>query len=617
MAKELKLKLQPMSRSVEFDRAKIDVEARTIDLSMSSEMAVERHFGREILDHSPESVDLSRMNSGASVVLEHDGNQHVGAVVRGSARVDAERVLRATVKLGSSPLAKQVLQDVVDGIRGLVSVRYRIDRMEKTGEEDGVGTFRASRWAPIHVSFVSDPADPTVGVGRGETAEQYELLVGDRNIMADEAKPVAQVTAPEPPNLEIIRQGAADTALKGERLRHNTIHEIADNVSKRHPDVADLAKQAIRDGTNVDAFRQLVLEKIGNATPVQAGTSEIGMNRKELSQYSLVRAIGRLANKQDVDGLELEASRATAKIIGRDPEGFYIPTDVAMESRRYGQADRALTTNVFSAAGALVGVESMSLIEILRNSTVLSQLGVTSLSGLVGNVAIPRQSGGATAYWVAEGATITASAQTVQQLSLTPHQLSAATAYTKQLLNQSSIDIENFVRSDLMAVIAIERDKQALVGLGTTGQPLGLLYTTGIGTIDCTGTVALTWANIVAFEENLEANNANTGSPKWLFNTYAKSIARGTLKETYGSTMLWDATNMVAGSPAIGTNLTPVGKGSVIYGNWADMIVADWAGLDVVVDPYSLSLQSQIRIILSMYVDNGLRHPASFCVSVL
>jgi hypothetical protein len=130
------MKCKTLYREFQVDLARdgaIDEEARTVDVSFSSEEPVERYFGTEILDHSPDAVRLGRLNGGGAVLVDHDRKDHVGVVT--SARIDADHRGRATLRFGKSKRASEVFEDVKDGIRGLISVGYRIyEVVEKTKE---------------------------------------------------------------------------------------------------------------------------------------------------------------------------------------------------------------------------------------------------------------------------------------------------------------------------------------------------------------------------------------------------------------------------------------------------------------------------------------------------
>lgn len=631
-------KLPIQYRSFDIDRGKVDEKARTIELSFASEHPVDRWFGKEVLKVTPEAVDLSRLNPGGALLINHDSDLLVGTVMQ--ARVDGDRVARASVKFGRSPKAEEEFQNVLDGIRTKVSFGYRVNKMVKESEAEGVETFRVTSFTPYEISLVSVPADPSVGIGREHTAEEFEFdLDMKRNILLDPAAPTAPPGAPPaappagPPASRSQIEMAEKRARENERARIDEINAIAKKVN--HPDVTDMVDECTRDGTTADEFRRKVLESDAfRARPVTtAETGMIGMDDDQIENYSLARAILRRGENRPLDGIEREASDEIAKRIGRKPNGFFIPADVAvrsfMDSKRIpkGQQQdllaqviqlRALTSNVHSAGGALVGTDllSGSLIELLRNAMFVMQMGARSLTGLVGDVAIPRQTGGATAFWLGQGAALTRTQQVVDQLGLTPHRLAASTAYDKQLLAQASLSVEAFVREDLTTVLALEKDRVAITGTGTAGEPLGIINTTGLSTPVTFGTAAQPlFIDVIRFETNLAASNADRGRLGYLVRPEVRGWLKGTPKFTSTGTPIWE-NDVVNGYTARATNQMPSATvNTVIFGRWDDLIVADWDGLDVVVDPYSLSLNGQISVVIQTLTDLGIRHSKSFAIS--
>ncbi|MGB0809606.1 MAG: phage major capsid protein, partial [bacterium] len=208
--------------------------------------------------------------------------------------------------------------------------------------------------------------------------------------------------------------------------------------------------------------------------------AEIGLSEKETRAFSWLRAINYLSNPNDraareAAGFEIEASEAASQKLGRASRGITIPQEVL---------SRDLTVGTASAGGNLVATDLLagSFIDILRNASALDQAGATVLTGLSGNVAIPRQSGAATAYWVAESGAPAESQQSVDQVTMQPRTVAAFTDYSRRLLLQSSIDVENMIRRDLAEVLALKIDYAGLYGTGGNSEPLGLKNTTGIST---------------------------------------------------------------------------------------------------------------------------------------
>ncbi len=383
----------------------------------------------------------------------------------------------------------------------------------------------------------------------------------------------------------------------------------------------DVARQHIKDGKSVEEFKTEILTKVYNAKPATPISPELGMSGSEVEQFSIVKAIRQISEFKPLDGIEKEASDATAKIARREPKGFFIPHDVMRQQlnlARAMQIKNALSAGDSTAGGYLIGTDVLvsDMIELLRNKTLVAQLGARVLSGLVGNIAIPRITGGATAYWLPETGTVTASTQSFGQLGLVPRRLVADTAYSKELMMQTSLDIESFVREDLMRVLGLAKDLAAINGAGSDGEPLGIMNVTGIGSV--TFGAAPTWAKVVEFETDVANANADLGPMAYLTTPNVRGSWKTTPKVTAQPVYLWQdgatpGSGVVNGYRAEATKQVPSDK--VIFGNWNDLILADWAGVDVVVDPYSLKKSGQIEITITIHSDSGVRHAASFSVS--
>lgn len=605
-------------RKVPIKREAIDPESRTVELSFSSEAPVERYdfwegeVFNEVLDHSPESVRMERLESGAALLVGHNTDDQVGVIEK--SEIGNDRKGRALVRFGKSARAEEIFQDVLDGIRRNVSVGYVIHEMteeETEGEGDEeIKTYRAFDWEPYEVSIVPVAADISVGVGRKQSAPMNHetkistLTKGDN--MAE--KKDKTITTNETP-VAVVETPPVDHARELEKIRKTEAVRVQEirAIGKAHG-VDDLADQYINSGADVNEFRKAVLESRYNAKPVET-SAEIGMSPKDLKRYSLLSAIRKAAEGPTAwDGIEREASEAVAKLTKRTPKGFFIPEDVLGERRR------DLSAGVATEGGYTVGTQVLAsnMIELLRNKMVLAGLGARPLTGLVGNIAIPKVSGGGTAYWLAETATVTKSSQAFGQLALIAKRLSGDTAYSKELVMQSSISVENFVREDLMRVLAIEKDRAGITGLGAAGEPLGLMNETGIGAVTFGG--AATWAKVVEFETDVAAANAELGSLAYLTDAAVRGKWKTVVKESGQAVYLWgDGPNPVNGYRAEVSQQVPGNK--VIFGNFNDLIIADWAGLDVVVDPYSLKKSGQIEITITQWTDIGVRHAASFSVS--
>lgn len=378
----------------------------------------------------------------------------------------------------------------------------------------------------------------------------------------------------------------------------------------------ELMKQVEAVDAEINRREKLVEVAARNAAQQAA---KIGMGERDLRHYSLIRAI-RAAATGDWRGAELEreASEATAKRLGRDPQGFFVPQDWLEH--------RDLVKGTPAAGGYLVATDllAQSFIDLLRNRMMVQRAGATVLGGLVGDVAIPRQTGGATAYWVAESNAPTESQQAVDQVALTPKTVGAYTDISRKLLKQSSIDVEAFVRRDLATVLALAIDYAALHGTGSSNQPTGIASTSGIGSVvGGTNGAAPTWEHIVKLETEVAVDNADVGALAYMTNPKVRGKLKATPRTpTYGDIMVWEGNDTpLNGYPAyvtsqVRSNLdkgTSTGVCSAIFfGNWNDLLIGMWGALDILVDPYSNSTSGTVRIVAFQDVDIAVRHPESF-----
>ena len=381
------------------------------------------------------------------------------------------------------------------------------------------------------------------------------------------------------------------------------------------------ASEAIDNGVSVDAFRKFVLDNLPE-TEVVDTDGDLGMSEKEVQRFSFLRAINAQANPndrkvQEAAAFELEASRAFAEKTKRQPQGIFVPPDVLK---------RDLVVGTDSAGGYTVATDLLAanFIDILRNKMMVNQAGATTLSGLVGDVAIPKQTGGATAYWVAESGAVTESQQTFAQVTLAPKTVGAYTDMSRKLLIQSSVDIETLVKRDLATKLAIAIDAAALHGSGSSNQPTGIASTTGIGSVaGGTNGAAPDWDDIVDLESEVAVDNADIGSLAYMTNAKVRGKLKKTLvTATYGDVMVWpvNATS-INGYPVYVTNQvsSTLTKGTssgvcsaIFFGNWADLLIGMWSGLDLLVDPYTGGTSGTVRVVALQDMDIAVRHAESF-----
>ncbi|MCP3654352.1 MAG: phage major capsid protein [Herbaspirillum sp.] len=565
----------------------IDEERRTVRIAISSEEPVERSFGMEILDHSEQSIDLEFAQSGRMpLLLDHDPRQQIGVVE--DVEIDsATRRLRGTVRFGRGTLANEIYNDVADDIRGNISVGYAVNKMDREGSD----SYRVSSWTPMEVSVVSIPADRTVGVGRN----------ADDDLQSRKPEtPRKEITMSEQPQIDVeaVKAEAARAAAKDTA----EMYRLAAKHNQR-----DLADKAISEGKDLAAFRGELLEAIGDK-PLD--NQDIGMERKEVKNFSLMRAIRAMANPTDRKAAdaargEFEASAEAAKRAGVDAQGLYIPTDVL---RSWGQRD--LNTSDDSAMVA-EDYRAGDFIDVLRNASSVMQAGATMLTGLVGDVKIPRKSTASSAAFIStEGGAAAESEPTFGQVTMSPKTLGAFTDITRLMMMQSSLDIEALVRNDLSTALALAIDNGALQGSGSSGNPTGIKNTSGINAPTAFAAANPTFAEVVAMETAVAEDNALMGNLAYILPAGMYGALKTTVKDSGSGQFVVEPGNTINGYRAIVSN--QVTAGDLYFGNFSDLLVGMYGGLDITVDPYTNSTSGTVRIVALQTIDVAVRHAVSF-----
>jgi len=339
------------------------------------------------------------------------------------------------------------------------------------------------------------------------------------------------------------------------------------------------------------------------------------------SDYRLTRAILALSGEPPAGAsLELEISRECARRLELSPRGIFIPTGL-----QFGQ--RALSTSA-GAGGQTVFTSSGSLIELLRSALQVVKLGGRILTGLVGPVSMPKQLTGGTLTWVSEtpGADVSDTDLTTGSVSLSAKTAQSSTSFSRQLLTEASLSVEQLVRDDLIAITAQGIDKAAIQGTGTL-QPLGILGTAGVGLVEIGADGGYpTLGHLFDLEAKTFIGNVRGDSYGLLTTPGVRSYLRKTLKiagSTY-AVFIWDEStpNECVGYRALVSNNVPstLTKGSkndchaIIFGDWSELMIGEWGVIDIVVDPYRLKKQAVIEVTSFVMVDVALRHPEAFAV---
>lgn len=631
--RDLEGQLLRRSEQPEFEADESD--ERRFTFPFSSTAPVSRYFGDEVLEHEERSINFERLNESAPLLFNHDPDKVIGVVERGWLDGKKKRGM-VTVRFSRNAFAQEVYTDVKDRVLRNVSVGYSID-----DTEEREGTISVTRWTPAEVSVVSVPADFSVGLERTATPTEAEANV--KTGRGDNSQPATSVASnPNPPednmtttapDLDAVRSEAAARAAKEERTR---IANITALCSKHG--LEDIGRQLIEGGRSEDEARAAVLDKLG-AKPIET-VKPIEMADQEHIDYKISAGIRSLLtgdwSSRDAGYVRELSRECELKGNKRSTEkSFFVPYTALSKRATY-------VTSTANVGGNLVATDLLAgdFIEALRNESVMLGLGVRTMNGLVGDIAIPRRSGVGSTYWLGtETTAITFSNSTFDQVSMTPKNLAAIQKFSRQSVLQDTPGIEQLIRDDLSDGLRLEMDRSILNGSGSSGQPTGIMQTSGISSVAMgTNGGALTMEKVVDLETTVMEDNAaiNAGAISYLSNY---KVVGGLKKLRAGGSTTTDGAFLynsdlqaigrggtpgtlngynIATSNQVPSNLT---KGTssnncsaMLFGDFSQAIVGFWGGgLELTVgedgSDFSTALTS-VRGIMTL--DVCLRNPVSF-----
>ena len=623
---------------------------RVVRCSISSETPYTRYMADpesgewvkalEVLGHKPGEIDDTRMRDGLVIQDTHYGEQ-IGIMDKPEVK-DGKIV--GTIRFGHSQKARDIEADALDGIKRNMSVGYIVNEYKRDGvdEKTGLPIFRVTNWTPYEASFVNCPADTNIGVGRqadtaenrsdGKTAEAGHPET--KNIkaatIAAERKNTMTLTAEQ---RQKIRELASAAHVSGEEVAdiltsERSFEEIREELlNRREKYLAELAKKPAKPA---DEARAVIDE--GDKAKI----------RQKYDFAKVLRYYAEVAESKfsNIDiGFEREVSDELKEKTGRAVQGILLPDFIGNRAAA-NPSDGSLTLgtpayNTDTAAGGITGiggagknlVETLLLsgqfIDALVATLVLrEQLGAEVLTGLVGNISIPK-GGSITGGWIStEGGNAAKKNPTFGQITATPHTYGAYVDITRKLLLQSSVNVQAKVLEWLMYACANGLETAAFQGSGTAGQPTGL----------CTALTGTAWSNAPTFDKIVDliaaTKIANSYKPSMKFvgnsGVWAKlaktrdfevlTDGASTPKNVGaigGSVRLLDtATNKVVGRDFVEANLMPNAK--LLFGDFTQLTVCLWSGTDIVVDPYANDTNGGLRLVALQDSDILIKRPESF-----
>lgn len=390
------------------------------------------------------------------------------------------------------------------------------------------------------------------------------------------------------------------------------------------------AMDATADKAAYDAAVQKAVDlttELDSATKIEAAQQRLAEKQfAQLEQdaqrsFSIVKFL-REASEGKLTGLEADVAEMGAKEyerLGLTKKGFVLPSAALRAS-----AGQNYTTN--ADGGYAKSEMAPRYIDGLKERMAVVKLGATVLSDLVGSLPLVG-AGSMTAQWLAEGATASVSKATFARVTMTPHRNAIIGAFSKDLLRQTSIDVEQIVWNKIQQAHAELLESAAIAGTGSSNQPTGILSTSGIGSVAIgTNGGPITWAKVVELETKVNAVNGNRGKLAYLTNAKVIGDLKTIERASNTARFLLDGDfSRINGYPIEWTNLVPsnLTKGTssskcsaMVFGNFEDLYIGHWGGIDVVVDPFTLAAQADVRVVLNSWDDCVVAEPKSFAAVV-
>ena len=321
---------------------------------------------------------------------------------------------------------------------------------------------------------------------------------------------------------------------------------------------------------------------------------------RKMGKFSLLKAINDIANNRQLDERALEVVNQGITEMRKAGQNYSGQIQLPLEERAAVQA------SVEGQGAETVAEDLLNILEPLRAKLVLAQAGASYMTGLVGNISIPAYSG-SQVTWEGETASAKDGAGTFTEVKLEPHRLTAYIDLSKQFLIQDSVSAEEMLKRDIVNAIANKLEATILGSETIVNAPEGLLN----GVV--ADSKAITYEDIVNMEATLEGANVR-GDIKFVVSPSAKAKLK-TTKLDAGSGKFAMEGNEVNGYPVLCTSAV-AGKG-VIYGNFNDLVIGQWGGIDLTVDPYTQAANGKVRLVINAYFDAKPRRAESFVKKIL
>lgn len=587
-----------------------DIDEATLEISFScassypcrrwdDEQKVE-YIERLII--TPDSVDLTRLDGGASVLKNHDTDKILGKVKRAWIEDGA---LCVRIQFRTDAMSRDLFTDIVNGIVPNVSIGYGVEAYEPRTDERGMMIRDVTRWTAYEVSIaVGVPADPTVGFYRSLTVNNIEARNNNKQPQredkkmkkrADELNPAeSEAMTPEEMKKRIDELEAENAALKADK--EGEVEVDPEKTEEKACGGSDMERslRSIRD----DIVKAIQAPHVARSTP---------------RQYNIGNVLQYLAGRKVDVGYEMERSDELFRENNETPSRTSVM--VPLDGFRSAFTTREMNNTVGSAAG-LVAQENLPdlFVDFVRNK--IGVKNATFIPGLTGGpVTIPTQTTDTTVAWVSGGTTTTdtnaplgETSLEVGSITLNPHKLGAYVDVGLDLILQSNPAAQAIAVRSLLAGISHKLGTTMLKGNASNPSITGLATAAGVQTAVIPTIASATWAQVLAMVGKVDGLQFD-GEMEWVMGASDKATFKSIAKGSYGSGFICEDDRIDGRLVHIDGSLS---SGDIFFGDFSNIYVGQWGGIELMLDPYTNSVSGSLRVIVRLVCDIGIARPNTF-----
>lgn len=381
-----------------------------------------------------------------------------------------------------------------------------------------------------------------------------------------------------------------------------TLIDKREQLKKKAEDLISIAEKELRklndkENDELNSIKKEIADLDNEIKNIENRNTK---TNKVMAKFSLLKAINDVANNRQLDERAQEVVSNGIAEMRKAGQSFTGQIVLPMEMRSDIQA------TVATAGKENVAEDKLGILEPLRANLVLVNAGASYMTGLIGDVSIPVYSG-SNVGWAGEVSTASDGAGTFSEVTLSPKRLTAYIDVSKQFLIQDSNSAEEMLKRDIVAAISNKLEATILGSeAGSNTQPAGLFN----GVV--ADSAAVTYKDIVNMEAELEDANV-MGNIKFIVSPSAKADLKTTEKGNTDNFLMEG--NELNGYPVMCTSAV-TGKG-VIMANWSDLVIGQWGGIDLVVDPYTQAANGKVRLVINAYFDAKPRRAEAFVKKIL